>query len=377
MNAPRDDRTRPANSAEHGSRNSYCPDDTMQTGELFRNLAVMALAAHSVILVATAMAHIWVLVALNVASVMLYATALILNAHRWYVAVLGIGIGEVSFHAVVATVILGWSSGFHIYLLALIPLVFFFDAWSLPGRVAASLATAAGYVLLYWYAQTHAPGDMTHPIVGFFGYTNLFVGAAVLAATSYYYGRTVSHAELVLRAKNRQLDELARTDALTGLPNRREALRLTEEEEIRSIRSEGCFALVLFDVDLFKRVNDSYGHDIGDDVLREVAGRLRGTFRAQDTVARWGGEEFLVILPQTNVQGAAVAAEKARASIQGDAFTVSGQELRLTVTAGVAVYYPGGRVTDVIKDADIALYRGKETGRNRVEVVDHRAGELS
>ena len=349
----------------------------MQTGELFRNLAVMALAAHSVILLATAMAHIWLLVALNVASVVLYATALILNAHRWYVAVLGIGIGEVSVHAVVATAILGWSSGFHIYLLALIPLVFFFDAWTLPGRVAASLATAVGYVLLYWYAQTHAPGDMTHPIVGFFGYTNLFVGAAVLAATSYYYGRTVSHAELVLRAKNRQLDELARTDALTGLPNRREALRLTEEEEIRSIRSEGCFALVLFDVDLFKRVNDSHGHDIGDDVLREVAGRLRGTFRAQDTVARWGGEEFLAILPQTNVQGAAVAAEKARASIAGHVFTVHGQELRLTVTAGVAVYYPGRRVTDVIKDADIALYRGKETGRNRVEVADHRAGELS
>lgn len=343
-------------------------DSHSQSGSLFRSLSVLALCGHVIILIATLLAGVRPLVIINLVSVALYATAVLLNRRRWYLVVLAIGLVEVTAHAIVATAILGWSSGFHIYLLTLVPLVFFFDPWSIRLRAAMSLLIVLFYVGFAWFANTYFFDDPRW-FVEWFRYGNLFVGAIVLSALSYYYGTAVRRAQIDLEAKNSELDALARTDPLTGLANRREGLARMEWERVRSARSRDTFGIAVVDIDYFKRVNDEYGHDCGDLALKLVSGVLRGSLRAQDTVARWGGEEFLVILPGTDLEGATVAAQKARSTVAATDISFDETTIRVTVTIGVAVFDHSVELDEVLRSADRALYEGKDRGRDRVEIA--------
>ena len=174
------------------------------------------------------------------------------------------------------------------------------------------------------------------------------------------------------RADNARLEHLATTDPLTALLNRRALTeRLTAEME-RALRYDGTVALLLLDLDHFKRVNDTYGHLVGDAVLRGVAGLLREEVRACDLVARYGGEEFLVVLPETDDAGAMAFAERVRERVAGHEFRgrEDGRALRLTASIGVATF-PAARiesVEDLVARADAALYRAKADGRDRVGV---------
>lgn len=172
-------------------------------------------------------------------------------------------------------------------------------------------------------------------------------------------------------ADNARLEQLAHTDALTQLLNRRAlAERITAEME-RALRYDSSLALLMIDLDHFKRVNDTFGHLVGDDVLRDVAALLTKTIRNTDMVARYGGEEFLVLLPETDDTGAATFAERIRAAVEGHDFGGgAGQYLRLTTSVGVATF-PAARiesVEDLFARADAALYRAKADGRNRVRL---------
>lgn len=174
------------------------------------------------------------------------------------------------------------------------------------------------------------------------------------------------------RAKRRAaelLDKLSRTDPLTGLANRRALLQSLERERQRGDRQGRPFSVILLDVDHFKRFNDRHGHEVGDRVLVGVAGALRGGARAVDEVARWGGEEFLVLLPECETSGAEELAARLQERIR--ALEVGGDEgpLKVTATLGVATRRSGEDIDAVVRRADAALYRGKEAGRDRV-VVD-------
>jgi len=128
-------------------------------------------------------------------------------------------------------------------------------------------------------------------------------------------------------------------------------------------------AVLLFDVDHFKQVNDTYGHDAGDDVLRELAARTIKSVRSVDLAVRWGGEEFLVVMPETDLANAAAVAERLRAAVAKDPFTIksSGEKLAVTISVGVAAAIAGGDHRDrLLKRADDALYSAKSAGRNRV-----------
>ena len=162
------------------------------------------------------------------------------------------------------------------------------------------------------------------------------------------------------------LAKAATTDYLTGLFNRRAMVHLLELEAARQPRSKRPYSIILCDVDHFKAVNDHHGHAVGDDALVRLAAVLRENLRGQDAVARWGGEEFLVFLPETRLEGALLVAEKIRAAIGDQPHEVSGHALRLTVSFGVATYRDGMTVTEQVRLADAALYRAKAEGRNRV-----------
>jgi diguanylate cyclase (GGDEF)-like protein len=161
---------------------------------------------------------------------------------------------------------------------------------------------------------------------------------------------------------------LATVDALTGLLNRRAFLDLIERERARSDRHAYPLSVLLLDVDHFKRVNDTRGHAAGDAVLQGVARVLEKVARRSDVVARWGGEEFVVALPQTSEAGARIAAERARRALAEAIHPVPGGEpLRVTASIGVASADAPWKVDLLVASADEAMYAAKARGRNRVE----------
>jgi two-component system cell cycle response regulator len=168
-------------------------------------------------------------------------------------------------------------------------------------------------------------------------------------------------------SRNADLEELAYRDELTELPNRRGTVRQLEVLVSRSRRHGHQLALLVIDADRFKAVNDAHGHAAGDVVLREIALRLRERIRREDVVGRWGGEEFVVGLPETTPDGAAAVAESLRAGIADAPIAAGGGELGVTVSIGVAAW-TGEELGDLVDRADRALYAAKVAGRDRVIV---------
>jgi two-component system cell cycle response regulator len=192
-----------------------------------------------------------------------------------------------------------------------------------------------------------------------------FAEAAITAAVAVIQrAQVVEHA----RADNARLERLAQTDPLTQLLNRRALTERLQQEMERALRYDASLALLLVDLDHFKAVNDTHGHLVGDDALRDLARLLLDTVRTTDVVARYGGEEFLVLLPETDDTGAEGFAERIRQAVEAHRFEAAGAALRLTASLGVAVF-PAPRVhtaEDLFVRADAALYRAKADGRNRV-----------
>lgn len=177
------------------------------------------------------------------------------------------------------------------------------------------------------------------------------------------------HAKLEQRAQelalmNRKLAQIANTDLLTGLPNRRYALKRLEQELLESRRSSLSLSVLLVDLDHFKHINDRYGHDVGDRVLAHAAGVMRRTVRGSDIVCRFGGEEFLVVAPNTDLKAAIQLGERIRTALE----RTPPKELQHPVTAsiGVATARPGDGEAKLLRRADEALYESKGAGRNRV-----------
>ncbi|TVU86445.1 diguanylate cyclase [Pseudoalteromonas neustonica] len=163
-----------------------------------------------------------------------------------------------------------------------------------------------------------------------------------------------------------QVKELALRDQLTGLFNRRALHDIFELEMSRVNRNKKTFSIILLDIDHFKVLNDTYGHDYGDIVLQKVASALQDSIRSMDKVARWGDEEFLVFLPETNKEQASHLAEKLRLAVSNIELTYQDKLLQVTVSLGVCEYNQQGEYKDMVKQADLGLYKAKETGRNKV-----------
>ena len=164
---------------------------------------------------------------------------------------------------------------------------------------------------------------------------------------------------------------LAALDELTGVANRRSIIAALDRDVSRAIRTREPLAVMMVDIDFFKRVNDTHGHLAGDHVLRSVVDVIRRRIRAQDIVGRYGGEEFLVVLCDTTAQGAHQLADQLRGAVQASSCAWGTQRLEVTVSVGVfgGRLEPGDSWDQLIHAADSALYRAKQNGRNRVEVA--------
>jgi diguanylate cyclase (GGDEF)-like protein len=184
-------------------------------------------------------------------------------------------------------------------------------------------------------------------------------------------GRLVASLQRRLAAAESRIREMAITDDLTGLRNRRFVLLRLAEEVVRSHRHGHPLSCVLFDLDHFKRVNDKHGHAAGDATLRAVAAEAQRCCRQSDVLGRYGGEEFLLVLPETDQAGAHAIAERLRSALQALRVEFGGFALGVTASFGVATLWPEGgtpvQPEYLVRRADEALYRAKAAGRNRVE----------
>jgi len=160
--------------------------------------------------------------------------------------------------------------------------------------------------------------------------------------------------------------ELATRDALTGLLNRRAMVELLAREHPRIERGQGPLSVALLDIDWFKRINDNLGHGAGDEVLRRFATLVNSRLRAADALARWGGEEFLLLMPDTDSASACLAVERLRRKVESLELATPGGALKFTLSAGTVERRPGEPLLEMIARADRALYAAKAAGRNRV-----------
>ena len=161
------------------------------------------------------------------------------------------------------------------------------------------------------------------------------------------------------------LQQLATVDPLTGLENRRSLMDFSEVQLKLAKRYKSFFSILLIDLDYFKKINDTYGHLIGDEILKNIAKILKESLRNVDHIGRLGGEEFIVILPNTTLKNAVLVAEKVRDAIANFVHNIEEQNIQTTVSIGIASYNPlDDDVNQIIERADQALYKAKSSGRN-------------
>lgn len=172
-----------------------------------------------------------------------------------------------------------------------------------------------------------------------------------------------------LEEMNRSLELATHIDPLTGLANRRDIMKKVEQEHSRAQRHQRTYSLILVDIDNFRRINENYGINCGDDVLFEISCVLRECVRSEDICSRWGGEEFLFLLPETGIDGAVSVARKINNSIEMTTFKVNRPGINVTASLGVCEYRPGESFTDCLKRVEQAMSLAKVNGRNRYEIA--------
>ncbi|RZI85633.1 MAG: GGDEF domain-containing protein [Rubrivivax sp.] len=308
-----------------------------------------------------AMSMFWV----NLGSVTLFATAYgCLKTHRNLLAS-ALMVAEILAHAALAVRSIGWDSGFHYYLLVMVPIVVISSMRRPSSKYLLSLLVLVLYLGLDHTLRAMQPWHaLDSEVLSTLRWFNVTVTFSLLFYLSNLYLKLVTRAE-------KQLRLLATTDPLTQLLNRRSFLEVADYELTQRKRHQAPLAFVLADIDHFKSINDQHGHAVGDAVLMAVSRVLNQAVREQDSVARWGGEEFLILMPNATLEAASMVAERLREKISAIEVDVGEQRIKVSMTFGVSSHRLEEPIEAPVSRADSALYKGKARGRNQVvaEVV--------
>lgn len=253
--------------------------------------------------------------------------------------------------------------------LAILVLVLAYGMFGLTvrqGRLLALFTLLALTAVMAWKSQTDPLRyplrvEAVHLAFGMI----VLAGITALSARMGLLRERLRRQKKELEASLEQIQLLATQDELTGLVNRRHMTQLLRAEQARQQRTGQLMSVVLLDLDLFKSINDTFGHQAGDTVLRTFAQSVLPGLRSADVLARWGGEEFLLMLPDTSPSEALQCVERMRTVLAEVPFDAIDPGLRLTFSAGLAACQPGESIESVLELADQALYRAKQAGRNR------------
>jgi diguanylate cyclase (GGDEF)-like protein len=249
------------------------------------------------------------------------------------------------------------------------------SADALAQRADALSDEAAAVIDRSLQAQTGRVNDRSAAQIDLNGRLRRYIVGLLVLAIAVFGMLFVSYRRVQQRERDaiRRIEFLAHYDAITGLPNRALLSDRLATETARARRSSETFAVLMFDLDGFKAVNDTWGHAAGDRALAQVGERVRRCVRASDTVGRLGGDEFLAILPHTSLEGAMGVAEKLREAL-AEPYPLEGGTGRMTASVGVSLFPEhGGDPESLQRAADAALYRAKREGKNRTLVADSRS----
>jgi diguanylate cyclase (GGDEF)-like protein len=297
---------------------------------------------------------------LNVFSSILWITGWRANRLGNHDLAITLIVSEIIMHTIFVVPTVGWHAGFQYYLLGTIPFSLFNNRFSGTSIILISIGLCVTFIVLD--VMTHDQPDtyaLSASLISFMNYANTVISFTGTAIISFYF-------RLASITLEQELEKLAHTDSLTGLYNRRRMKEVLEIQRSLSARTNLGFALIFVDIDHFKKFNDTYGHGCGDYILCEVAAFMKKHLRHGDAIARWGGEEFLIMLPNTDIHGARAIAEKIRRAISMKRFHLGGQDFSVTMTFGITQHEEDTSIDDSLKRADDALYKGKEAGRNLV-----------
>ncbi|MCR5796541.1 MAG: GGDEF domain-containing protein [Eubacterium sp.] len=310
----------------------------------------------------------------NIGSVSFYALMLILVKFINNKSIIVyLSIAEIIAHASAATIFVGWKPDFGMFLLMIIPLLFL-----MPTRItivpfifmfiSIGLYGALGFLC---HDDRFVIHSLEHDKMGTTLYIiNIVIGAFVLFYVTTIYTILNHYTQSKLRAQNEQLLVMATVDPLTQLHNRRAMGDTLSKVSIESQESGEKYVLGIGDIDDFKQVNDTYGHDYGDSVLSAVASIISDNLPQGGYAARWGGEEFLFVLPASNLESGVRFADKIIESIRAYKFNKGDIEFGVTMTFGVSEGHPEDDIDRVLVNADKRLYHGKATGKNHTEFLD-------
>ena len=273
---------------------------------------------------------------------------------------LGIFIIEVHVFILLCVLYFG-GAGFHYFLFPIVVLLFLLAFEHTWFKSVWAVADSLLFITLNYYSTTSQVTDtgISTQIIDFIRLGNTNATFLFLALIGYHYSRNTARAEHMLQ-------RIATTDTLTGLSNRRDFTDRFDMETARFSRNNRPFSLIMGDIDLFKKINDTLGHDCGDYVIKTVATILKESLRQQDVVGRWGGEEFIIMLPETTLFAGDKTAEKLRRSIESHQFSYHDEDIHITMSFGVSVFDRPLPLKDLVLAADQCLYYAKESGRNRV-----------
>jgi diguanylate cyclase (GGDEF)-like protein len=273
----------------------------------------------------------------------------------------------------IVAVMMGYAFSGEVRSAALFPLMLIltFGAFSVSWQRMATLTVLTLIVMgctmlamhVLWPSRYSTVVDLANFVVGMI----VLPGVSAVAVLLGSLRARLRQQRAELQAALARIQDLATLDDLTGLANRRRAQELLSAEIARGERTKLRFAVALIDLDRFKRLNDRFGHAGGDDALRCFADAARASVRGVDTVARWGGEEFLILMPETDEPEGVAVLNRLRLCVEALNIPSAQGDMRFTISAGVARHLPGQTIADTVARADQALYRAKAGGRNRVE----------
>lgn len=263
---------------------------------------------------------------------------------------------------------LGWSTGTQHFLTLLLVMVFF-DVYEKPStKIVCFLLLLAFRVLLFSWYQSHDPlfpmeSDAADTVYQTINTVSFFL---MLAAMCVIFSTSIQDTERQLRLRNQALYKEAGTDPLTGLPNRRAMIETIER--FRKVNPDQPFSVAIADIDYFKKINDTYGHNCGDYTLVKLTELFKTHSAAQYSACRWGGEEFCFFMPGKNVDEAGVMMNDLCFAVQRMPLHFEDIDFSITITIGVEEFDFSSPLEELLKKADEKLYMGKEAGRNRVVV---------
>ncbi len=261
--------------------------------------------------------------------------------------------------------LLGWQSGYHYYIVCMFPLIIASESLSRRVKIASLPVLIVVYaVILQIIMNTKPSVALPYPVDGIIGELNMFLAVGAIAFALFWYSAAAMQNEDKLKDMGDKMNLLANTDQLTGLPNRR-CLYQRISQSMNGLGAEyDTIVLGMADIDDFKRINDTYGHLCGDEVLVEMSDRIKRSLRKHDVVGRWGGEEFLFILPDTGLVEGTEIIERIQRAIKEEIFVECGSRISVTMTIGIVECMAGSVFSDVIRQIDKNLYAGKRSGKS-------------